>query len=47
MATVVQNGVNGYVETDVDRVVEHARRLVLDREEAALSAGSRQTAKHG
>jgi len=46
MATVVQNGVNGYVETDVDRVVEHARRLVLDREEAAaLSAGARQTAK--
>jgi hypothetical protein len=46
MATVVQNGVNGYVETDIDRVVEHARRLVLDREEAAaLSAGARQTAK--
>ncbi len=35
LPTVVQNGVNGCVETDVDRVVEHARRLVLDREEAA------------
>jgi glycosyltransferase involved in cell wall biosynthesis len=46
MATVVQNGVNGHVEADVHQVVEHARRLVLDREEAAaLSAGARQTAK--
>jgi len=40
LATVVQNGVNGYAETDVDRVVEHARRPVLDREEAAALQGA-------
>jgi glycosyltransferase involved in cell wall biosynthesis len=43
-STVVEHGVA--VPDAVDRVVEHARRLVLDREEAAaLSASSRQTAK--
>ena len=42
----MQKGVNVYVETDVDRVVDHARRLVLDHAEAAaLSGGARQTAK--
>jgi hypothetical protein len=46
MATAVRNGVNGYVETDVERVVAHARRLVRDADEAAeLSAGARQVAK--
>lgn len=46
MATAVRNGVNGYVETDVERVVAHARRLVHDVDEAAeLSAGARQVAK--
>ncbi|MGI8537161.1 MAG: glycosyltransferase [Mycobacteriales bacterium] len=46
MATAVRNGVNGYVETDVERVVAHARRLVQDRDEAAaLSAGAKQVAK--
>ncbi len=46
MATAVRNGVNGYVETDVDRLVAHARRLVQDRDEAAeLSVGAKQVAK--
>ncbi|MDQ3503397.1 MAG: glycosyltransferase [Actinomycetota bacterium] len=32
MATVVQNGVNGYVETDVDRVVDaHRTALSVSR----------------
>lgn len=46
MATAVRNGVNGYVETDVDRLVAHARRLVKDPDEAAeLSAGARRVAR--
>jgi len=45
MATAVRPGVNGYVETDVDRLVEHARRLLADHDEAAaLSAGARRVA---
>ncbi len=47
MATVITSGVNGYVETDVDRLVAHARRLLADREEAAaLSVGARAVAAH-
>ena len=46
MATAVQNGVNGYVETDPDRLVGHLRRLLVDRDEAAeLSAGARKLAQ--
>ncbi|MCW2615697.1 MAG: hypothetical protein JWN08_2691 [Frankiales bacterium] len=46
MATAVRNGVNGYVETDVERLVGHARRLVRDRDEAAeLSTGARRVAQ--
>jgi hypothetical protein len=45
LATVVRNGVNGYVETDPDRLVGHLRRLLRDHGEAAeLSAGARQLA---
>lgn len=46
MAAAVQNGVSGYVETDPERLVAHARRLLDDREEAAaLSAGARARAR--
>jgi glycosyltransferase involved in cell wall biosynthesis len=46
MASAVQNGVNGYVETDPRRLPEHLRRLLADREEAAeLSAGARRIAR--
>lgn len=45
MATAVRNGVNGYVETDPERLVPHLRRLLADRDEAAaLSAGARKVA---
>jgi hypothetical protein len=45
MATAVTNGVTGYVETDVEKLVGHARRLLADRDEAAaLSAGARRRA---
>ena len=45
MVTVVRNGVEGYVETSVDRLSEHARRLIADPEEAAsLGANARETA---
>jgi glycosyltransferase involved in cell wall biosynthesis len=45
MATAVRNGVNGYVETDPDRLVGHLRRLLADPDEAAeLSAGARAVA---
>jgi hypothetical protein len=45
MPTAVQNGVNGYLETDADRLVVHLRRLLHDRDEAAeLSAGARRIA---
>ena len=46
MATAVRSGVNGYVETDPDRLVGHLRRLLADRDEAAeLSAGARKVAQ--
>ena len=46
MATAVQNGVHGYVETDPARLVTHLRRLLADPEEAAeLSAGARALAR--
>jgi hypothetical protein len=46
MASAVQSGVNGWVETDAGRLAGHLRRLLLDRDEAAeLSAGARKTAQ--
>jgi hypothetical protein len=45
MASAVQNGVNGYVETDPRRLAGHLRRLLADRDEAAaLSAGAKRVA---
>lgn len=45
MATAVQNGVNGYVETDPNRLAAHLRRLLADWDEAAaLSQGARRIA---
>jgi len=46
MATVVENGVNGYVDTDVDRLVGHLHALLADHALAArLSEGARETAR--
>lgn len=46
MSTAVQNGVNGYVETDRRRLAAHVRRLLDDPDEAAeLSAGARTLAR--
>ena len=46
MATAVRNGVNGYVETDPDRLAVHLRRLLTDHDEAAaLSQGARAVAR--
>lgn len=45
LATVVRSGVTGYAETDPARLVDHGRRLLADRDEAAaLSAQARRTA---
>jgi len=46
MAMVVENGVSGWVETDVGRLVAHMQRLLRDRDEARrLSAGARRRAR--
>lgn len=46
MSSAVQNGVNGYVETDWRRLAGHVRRLLQDPDEAAeLSAGARTLAR--
>jgi hypothetical protein len=46
LATAVQNGVNGYVDTDPERLVGHLQRLLREPDEAAeLSAGARRTAR--
>jgi glycosyltransferase involved in cell wall biosynthesis len=46
MSTAVQNGVNGYVETDWRRLAGHVQRLLDDPDEAAeLSAGARTLAR--
>lgn len=34
MVTTVQNGISGYVETDVNRLVEHMQKLLSDQHEA-------------
>ncbi|EYB69153.1 hypothetical protein DEIPH_ctg011orf0137 [Deinococcus phoenicis] len=46
MATAVQNGVNGYVDTDVRRLMERMRHLLDDPGEARrLGAGAREVAR--
>ncbi len=45
MVTVVENGVSGWIDTDVGRLIEHMRRLVADPGEARrLGKGARQRA---
>lgn len=46
MATVVKNGVSGYVDTDVDRLIDIMQRLLQDPAEAhRLGEGARRCAK--
>lgn len=46
MATAVQNGVNGYVDTDVRRLTERMQGLLEDPDEARrLSVGAREVAR--
>jgi glycosyltransferase involved in cell wall biosynthesis len=46
MATAVQNGVNGYVDTDIDRLVGRMRELLADHALAArLGKGARELAR--
>lgn len=46
MVTAVENGVSGYVDTDVDRLVEHMQRLLTNPEEARqLGQGARRQAR--
>jgi glycosyltransferase involved in cell wall biosynthesis len=45
MSAAIQNGINGFVDTDVNRLVAHMRRLLSDPDEArALGEGARRTA---
>lgn len=46
MVTAVTNGVSGYVDTSVDRLIEHMAALLADHALAVrLSEGARQTAR--
>ncbi len=46
MATVVQNGVSGWTDTSVDRLVDWMRQLLADPDQARLlGEGARRTAK--
>ncbi len=46
MATAVQNGVSGWVETDPRKLAGHVQRLLDDRDEAAaLSEGAKRLAR--
>lgn len=46
MVTAVKNGINGYVDTNVDTLVDHMQRLLADPGEAAeLSKGARHIAR--
>lgn len=46
MATAVENGINGYVSTDVDWLIERMRALLADSAEARrLSHGARRMAR--
>jgi glycosyltransferase involved in cell wall biosynthesis len=45
MSAAVQNGINGFVDTNMAKLVAHMRRLLADPDEAhALSEGARRTA---
>jgi hypothetical protein len=45
MVTAVENGVSGYIDTDVSKLVEHMRRLLSDPAEAQrLGQGARRQA---
>ncbi|HZS59237.1 MAG TPA: glycosyltransferase family 4 protein [Gemmatimonadaceae bacterium] len=45
MATVIENGVSGYIDTSLDRVIDAARALLHDPEAARrLGEGARRTA---
>ena len=45
MPTAVENGVSGFVDTRLDRLIRHMRRLLADPEEAArLGSGAKRTA---
>ena len=46
MVTAIRNGVSGYVDTDLDRLIEHMRRLLANPLEAQrLGAGARLQAR--
>lgn len=46
MATAVRNGVNGYADTSIERLVDHMHALLADHALAArLGAGARETAR--
>jgi hypothetical protein len=46
MVTTVENGVSGYLDTDVGRLVQHMQRLLADPNEArALGEGARRHAR--
>ncbi|HEV2609373.1 MAG TPA: glycosyltransferase family 4 protein [Noviherbaspirillum sp.] len=45
MATVIDNGVSGYADTDIDKLIEHMHRLLADpREARALGDNGRRYA---
>jgi glycosyltransferase involved in cell wall biosynthesis len=46
LTTVVDNGVNGWIDTDVDRLIGHMQDLLADPDEARrLGEGARRTAQ--
>jgi glycosyltransferase involved in cell wall biosynthesis len=46
-ATAIENGVSGYVDTDVEALMAHMRRLLADPEEARrLGEGARRRVQH-
>ena len=46
MAAAVENGVSGYVDTDVDRLIARMRALLADPDEARrLGEGARRAAR--
>jgi hypothetical protein len=46
MATAIENGVSGHVDTSVDRLIEHMQRLIADPAEARrLGNGARRRAQ--
>ena len=47
MATVVENGVSGYVETDVGRLIEPMRELLADPGEARSAGRGRAARRPG